>query len=239
MNIAVINFSGNVGKSTIARHLLAPRMRDAKVIAIESINVDDSAKEDDEKLRGRQFGELQARLLSGDNLVVDVGASNVEAFIALMSEFDGSHEDFDLFVVPVVRAEKQQRDTISTLDSLSEMGIPAQKIVVVFNQIDRVDGFSKDQFMAIFNFHEKTGCFRLHPEAYLHQSDVYEYSIEARRSISEILADTTDYKEGITLTPSAEEKKRLLSLLAFQRLSGRVKAELDNVFEIVAGKCSA
>jgi hypothetical protein len=105
MNIAVINFSGNVGKSTIARHLLAPRIRDAKVIAIESINADDGAQETDEKLRGRQFSELQARLLSGDNVVVDVGASNVESFVALMSEFDGSHDDFDLFVVPVVSAE--------------------------------------------------------------------------------------------------------------------------------------
>jgi hypothetical protein len=239
MNIAVINFSGNVGKSTIARHLLAPRISDAKVIAIESINADDGAQESDEKLRGRQFGELQERLLSGDNLVVDVGASNVEAFVALMSEFDGSHDDFDLFVVPAVRAEKQQRDTISTLVSLSEMGIPAKKIVVVFNQIDRVDGFSKEQFIAIFNFHENTGCFRLHPQAYLHQSDVYKYSIDAGLSISEILADSRDYKQEIARTSSADEKKRLLSLLAFQRLSGRVNTELDDVFEMVVGQCSA
>jgi len=26
MKVAVINFSGNVGKTTVARHLLAPRM---------------------------------------------------------------------------------------------------------------------------------------------------------------------------------------------------------------------
>ena len=41
MKLAVISFSGNVGKSTISRHLLAPRLRGARVIAIESINADE------------------------------------------------------------------------------------------------------------------------------------------------------------------------------------------------------
>ncbi len=41
MKVAVINFSGNVGKTTIARHLLAPRITGAEVISIESINADD------------------------------------------------------------------------------------------------------------------------------------------------------------------------------------------------------
>ena len=36
MKIGVINFSGNVGKTTVSRHLLAPRMNNAKILAIES-----------------------------------------------------------------------------------------------------------------------------------------------------------------------------------------------------------
>lgn len=40
--VAVINFSGNVGKTTVARHLLAPRIDGAKVVAVESINADDA-----------------------------------------------------------------------------------------------------------------------------------------------------------------------------------------------------
>ena len=42
MKIAVINFSGNVGKSTVARHLLLPRIAGAELIAVESINSDES-----------------------------------------------------------------------------------------------------------------------------------------------------------------------------------------------------
>ena len=38
MKLAVINFSGNVGKSTVARHLLAPRIPGCQFVAVESIN---------------------------------------------------------------------------------------------------------------------------------------------------------------------------------------------------------
>jgi hypothetical protein len=233
MNIAVINFSGNVGKSTIARHLLAPRIRDAKVIAIESINADDGAQETDEKLRGRQFSELQSRLLSGDNVVVDVGASNVESFVALMSEFDGSHDDFDLFVVPVVSAEKQQRDTVATLLNLADMGISPERIVVIFNQVDRVLGFQENQFGSIFGFYDRYRSFRLDRDAVLYQSDVYKYAADAGRSMHDVLTDPTDYKSAIAKTPAGTEKNRLVALLGLRRLASRVNAELDAVFEAI------
>jgi len=38
MKVAVMNFSGNVGKTTVAGHLLKPRMGDAQIFSIESIN---------------------------------------------------------------------------------------------------------------------------------------------------------------------------------------------------------
>ena len=39
MKICVLNFSGNVGKSTIAAHLLQPRLN-AQVFSVESLNFD-------------------------------------------------------------------------------------------------------------------------------------------------------------------------------------------------------
>ena len=41
MKVAVINFSGNVGKSTIAKHLLASRMPNAMSYSVETINADE------------------------------------------------------------------------------------------------------------------------------------------------------------------------------------------------------
>ena len=67
MKIAVINFSGNVGKTTVARHLLAPRIAECQVVAVESINADDGQPV---TIRGRQFAQLQEFLQSVDNDVL-------------------------------------------------------------------------------------------------------------------------------------------------------------------------
>jgi hypothetical protein len=81
MKLAVINFSGNVGKTTVARHLLAPRIPGCQVVSVESINADDG---EPLTIRGRQFAQLQEYLQTVTNVVVDVGASNVEDLLALM-----------------------------------------------------------------------------------------------------------------------------------------------------------
>jgi MinD-like ATPase involved in chromosome partitioning or flagellar assembly len=231
MKIAVINFSGNVGKSTIARHLLAPRIPAATVIAIESINADAGAGEASEKMRAQQFGELQQRLLLEDNIVADVGASNVETFVSMMGEFDGSHEDFDLFVVPVVQAEKQQRDTIQTILNLSVMGIPANRIRLIFNMVDRIDADVPRIFAPMFDFYAQSPTFVLRTGARIYQSDVYKRLVEAGTSIDKILSDDTDYKNEIAKAAAAAEKARLTQLLMLRRMAGRVKDELDTAFD--------
>jgi hypothetical protein len=101
MKTAVINFSGNVGKSTVARHLLLPRVPGAELVTIESLNADESKGQ---ALRGRQFGELQEYPQTVFSVVVDIGASNVEELMGQMQRYRGSHEDFDAFVVPTVAA---------------------------------------------------------------------------------------------------------------------------------------
>ena len=57
MKIAVINFSGNVGKSTVARHLLLPRIPGAELIAIESLNADEG--------QGQACAQVQAVIAGG------------------------------------------------------------------------------------------------------------------------------------------------------------------------------
>ena len=38
MKVAILNYTGTVGKTTIAAHLLSPRMGDAPIFAVETIN---------------------------------------------------------------------------------------------------------------------------------------------------------------------------------------------------------
>ena len=152
MKVVVMNFSGNVGKTTVAGHLLKPRMGNAPIFSVESINVDASADGlDVEKMKGKKYGNLVQELMKLDDAIVDVGASNVEEFIKLMQQYDSSHEEFDYFVIPVVKEKKQQADTINTIQALKRLGIAKNKIRVVFNKAE-VDDEIEEEFQSILGY---------------------------------------------------------------------------------------
>jgi len=227
MKVAVINFSGNVGKSTVARHLLAPRMNGATVVPVESINSDGTQ---DEAIKGKQFGELQEALMLLDDAVVDVGASNVEDFVNLMKQYKGSHEDFDYFVIPTVPKNKQMRDTISTIDALSDIGVPAKKIRLVFNMLE-IDDVPERVFAGLFEYHTASKSFTLRPEAVIHVNDIYGKLKGAEQGIKDILNDPTDYNKKIKTAKDADEKLHFAQMVGIKRLAAGVTEELDAVFK--------
>lgn len=223
--LVVMNFSGNVGKSTVARHLLSPRVNNATLIVVESINSDGSQ---DEAVRGRQFGELIEAVAVLDDVVVDVGASNVEDFIGQMKQYRGSHEDFDFFVIPTVPKTKQLRDTISTIESLREVGVPAKKIRVVFNMVE-IGENPERLFASLFDYHLTEKSFTLKPDAVIHVSDIF--SKIGNANIIDILNDKTDFKALSGAAIETEEKVKYTRLLSNQRLAAGVTEELDAVFK--------
>jgi len=226
MKIAVINFSGNVGKTTVARHLLAPRIEGAEVIAIESINADDGQTQ---ALRGRQFGELQEYLQTVDNVVVDIGASNVEDLLALMRKYRGSHEDFDYFVIPTVPALKQQQDTIATLAELTRIGLPASKLKVVFNQVED-DAKVSETFDTLLAFIEENPPAQANTLCRLGANEIYERVKGTGTGLAELARDETDYKALIAKAKDTAEKLAWAQKLATRRLASGVVPELNECF---------
>jgi hypothetical protein len=226
MKIAVINFSGNVGKSTVAKHLLMPRMTGAEFIAVESINADEGS---DETVRGKHFGQLQEQLLAVEDAVVDIGASNVEDVMKLMAQYRGSHEDFDIFVVPAVKEGKQVKDTIATIEALAAMGVPARKIRVVFNKLE-ADETVEEAFWPLFAYHRDSRAFTLEPKAVIHFSELYQRLRMHKTTIPELTVDATDYKGKIREAKDGAEKARLAALLSMRRLAFAAKENLDAVF---------
>lgn len=227
MKIGVINFSGNVGKSTVARHLLAPRINNAQIISVESINSDGT---EEDSVRGKQFGDLIEAIALMDNVVVDIGASNVEDFISRMAQYRGSHEDFDYFVIPTVGKQKQQRDTISTIDALTELGIPAKKIRVVFNMVE-IEDAPERVFSGIFEYAAAEKTFTLRPDAVIHMNDIYGKLRGSEQSISDILNDPADLKEQLKTAKDADEKLRISRQIGVKRLAAGVTEELNAVFK--------
>ena len=228
MKIAVINFSGNVGKTTVARHLLLPRIEGAELIAVESLNVDEIQGQ---ALRGRQFGELQEYLQTIDNVVVDIGASNVEDLLGLMRRYRGSHEDFDCFVIPTVPTLKQQQDTIATLVELAELGASPSRLKLVFNMTeDDVD--VTRSFEHLITFIAQQPIAQAHPACRLGENEIYGRvkGMGAAVDLAVLARDNTDYKSLIVKAGCVAEKLTLAQQLATRRLACGVVPELDACF---------
>jgi hypothetical protein len=230
MKVAIINFSGNVGKTTVARHLLLPRIKDAELISIESANADEGEAD---ALRGKDFAQLQQYMQTVDNLIVDIGASNVEDLLTLMRKFKGSHEDFDYYLVPTISDVKQQKDTGNTLEKLVEMGVPADKLRIILN---RTEDESKpmDKFGALVAYLAYNPVATINPACFISENEIYQRLKHDGRSISELASDKTDYKAQIAKAKDQADKLALADQLAIKRLASGVLPELDACFKALA-----
>jgi hypothetical protein len=228
--IAVINFSGNVGKTTIAAQLLAARMPEAPFYSIESTNVDASA--DGVKvvrLRGKDFGDLLENIFLVDEVIVDVGASNISDFMKLMQQYQASHEVFDHYVIPVVKEKKQQADTINTIDALAALGVPPEKIKVVFNKVETDDAIDT-VFAPIFGAREVKANFTLTRNAVIYQNDAFEKLKSRNRSLTDVLVDPTDYRLKAREAKTAAEREQAVSMAMVKMLSASAVKNLDCVY---------
>lgn len=225
MKIAVINMSGNVGKTMVARQLLAPRLA-AEVIPVESINAD--AEIEANAIRGRQFASLMDLVAPLARAIVDVGASNVEDLLESMRIYRGSVDEFDLFIVPTVAQPKQMRDTLTTVAILRSRGVEPERIRLVFNMVDYRDVLST-VFEPIFAEHQRSKSFKLNPDAAIHTNELFDQL--GSDSVSDIAADETDYKALRDQATNPEEKITLTRQLGRRRLAQGVVEEFDAVYK--------
>lgn len=231
MKVAVTNFSGNVGKTTVSGELLKHRMKTARMFSVESINsgLDSNAMEV-EKIKGKKYGELLDELMLAESAIVDIGASNVEDFFKLMQQYHGSHEEFDYFVIPVVKEGKVQIDTVNTIRSLQRLGIDKNRIKTIFNKVDMDDDI-KDEFKSLFGLAELEDSFIADEKAVIYANEVFERLKDAGKSLSDITEDKTDYRAQLRKATNDEEKTECIKMIALKRLAVTANNNLDDVFE--------
>jgi MinD-like ATPase involved in chromosome partitioning or flagellar assembly len=227
MKICVLNLSGNVGKSTLAVHLLAAYSRGARILSVESINasaVNDMQGLDVEELGASRFKEIFRELMQSENLVLDVGASNVAAFMTEMKRFKSAVGEFDLVLVPTVPAAKQQLDTIATIDWLHELGLDSRKVRVVFNQYA---GDTQDPVEIVYSqvlgyaAADGKGKAVYEPHAVIDRNEVFELAKEAGQVVRELASSTTDWKAA------RGEAKRAGDMAALERaMTGQMTHDL-------------
>ena len=231
MKIAIISMVGNIGKSTLAANMLLPRLKNPKFFSIETIN---SGAEMDgvdvEKMKGKNFGDLTDEIMRLDSAIVDVGTTNVDDFMKLMQQYSGSQEEFDYFVVPVVKDEKCQRDTVKTLRKLKMLGIDKKRVRVVFNQVE-VDDDVESDFAAIFGLCESEKCATVNKDAVVYKNEIFDRIKSFGKPLGAISVDETDYRAKLRDAKTDDEKDDAISMIQLKRLAVSANKNLDDAFK--------
>ncbi len=240
--LATISYTGKVGKSATANNLLFPRMENATVFRIETINESgiSGAGEEEQKMKGREIEKLLKALSKTESAIVDIGTSNVESFVMALTQQPESHRIFDYFIVPVeANAAKvnEFKEAVKTFTMLQKLGVEPERIKVVFNKL-APDAEIEEEMTRIFNYHKEFPIFTLNRKAVIHDTQAFKALADVKKTYEDMLADDTDYWKKLKETPLTEEVKRT-NIVKMARAQGLVKglnAELDGVFHSLFGK---
>ena len=147
MQIAILNYSGNVGKTTIARDILKNNLDNHSIISIDTINTDGK---EEIIIKGEDGDKIYAELLFQDNVILDIGSSNLEIFLKYVSNRKEIFNKISHFIIPTTPISKQINDTVKTIFTLSnEFSIPKGKIFVIGNFFDEFDTNSSESLSAV------------------------------------------------------------------------------------------
>ncbi|HEY0856191.1 MAG TPA: hypothetical protein VGE16_03995 [Albitalea sp.] len=195
MKIAVINFSGNTGKSMLTKNMLVPLLPGAKRISIEDLN--EAGGRVDTAITASMFPSLAAELNvfeEDKHFVLDIGASSAKEMVGHFTRLSSTRSDIDLWLVPVTPSSKQCTDTINTIRKLIEIGVHAARIVVVPNNITDVSLFEMD-FKRLGIAAAEMG-FRLCDQG-VPASKIYDMTRSSDETLFDIAADDTDYRDKL------------------------------------------
>ena len=240
MKLCVLNLSCNVGKSTLAVHLLAAFAAAPRIISVESINasnVDDVDKVEVESLGASRFKEIFREILLHDDLIVDVGASNVATFMAEMTRFKSAVGEFDLVLVPTVPADKPQRDTIATVEWLHTLGLDGRRVRVLFNQYptESLEPLNLVYAQVLgFAATDGRGKAVFEPHAVIAHNDAFEMAKASRQTMRELAADATDWKAARREAKLSGDLVALEDAMAGQMLHDLAVTAQENLTQVHA-----
>ncbi|MBQ0957281.1 StbB family protein [Serratia symbiotica] len=226
LKIAVLNNSGNVGKSTICNVMLQPRLPESRVIRIETINSDGTS---DSKVSANDFIEVCRLINYSSCAIVDIGSSNIETFFKKMIAFKGIQEDFDYFIIPITPQNKQQLDSLVTLETLLDLDVDPARIRVIFNMVDLDKPFERQFNNILENKTFKSLKIKDHP--IINNTELFIHLHENEKTLATVLADNRDFRTLLRQSSDLREIDKLSTDRALKRLATGVNEDLDNAFK--------
>ncbi|MDO8845585.1 StbB family protein [Methylicorpusculum sp.] len=234
MKVVVMNYTGTVGKTTIASHLLLPRINNSSIIAVESFNESAAGigiKVD--QIKADKFKEIFRKIIDTDAPIIDVGTSNIENFLNGMTRFSATNEEIDFFVIPVTSGTKEQRETISMIMTLKEFGIPDSKIRLIFN---RVESNVEEEFLVLLNYTKKNNI-PINNKALIFESELFDELAIKKMTIKKLQEDNKDYRALLRENKEADQKQRdhWIDMYGLKCLAKHVSKNLDDCFAELFG----
>ena len=135
-------------------------------------------------------------------------------------------------IVPTVAEKKQQLDTVNTIKSLAGLGVPPERIRVVFNKVDQdAVGRLEAIFGFVYGYHHGSQAFVLDPRAIIFSSEIYDRIRPLRKSVAQMATDETDYRAMARQQSDEAKKEHYKQLRVAQQLARSAQRNLDTVFE--------
>lgn len=227
--IAIMNNSGNVGKSTLANHLLFPRMENPELFRVETFNEDGSVA--GEKIPAEEFDVIMTSFIgaTGD-VIADIGSSNIELFLdRLTNDYAGAHMFIDYFIIPTTTGTKEQRDTVNTINELLIMGVEAEKIKVIFNKANPKK-LIRDQYPTFVE--TVTGLENDDWQSYpiVNETDLFKTLLRHGINYDDVANDDRDHLALSKKASSTAEKAKLQITLLFKLAYNSYHKNLDEAF---------
>ena len=235
--ICVLAITGKVGKSTFVNNVLAPRMPGAKIYRLETINLSGMSENEVVKLKGKDMVKLQDQLAKVNSGIIDVGTSNIEAFILALAQQPGAHMDYDYFVIPIEATDKKSEaidEFLTLVEVLHNQGVEPERIKVLFNKLEVSEDLDYEM-RKVIKAHKVDGFFTLDKRAVIENSPAFAALSEVNKTFSTMCEDTTDYRGVFRATPP-EESARRLELTKLMRAQSSVKpllAQFNTVFQVM------
>lgn len=226
MKILVLSGSGNVGKTVIAEHLLAPRLDDALLLRFGGLR--DHANQGPWRHRS-EISEVFAELLEHERCIVDVAGSSTPSVLAGIHRFASIHNSIDYFVIPIISSGKVQFETIALLDRLASVGINSSQVRVVFN---RVDSDVAGEFGVLIEHVNRHGGAVAHHKAAILENELFDILTEEMLTIQQVIDDETDYKTLLReqRNVATEQREHWANRYAIKCLTKHVKSNLDDCY---------
>jgi hypothetical protein len=236
LKIAVLNNSGNVGKSMLSQNLFSTKLPGAEIIKVESNNSDGT---NDEKISAKQIDLIFKKLDDTDVCILDVGSSNIETLLNYFEKLEGSIEDIDFFFIPTVPKQKQQVDTVSTVLKLFHLGVKPDQIKLIFNFYD--SDYSLEKLYPIVFDDPSLKDLKLNKfenQFLVNETELFDHLSNTGYTYSEIIHDSRDFKSLIRAAKTKEEREELSMIRLTHRFAVAFEKGLESTFEKINKTCN-